>query len=73
MSIEKLKTEVFRLSPGARARLARELLASLEGMTQAEIDELWTEEAIRRDEELDTGAARAVPADEVLSRARVRR
>lgn len=73
MSIEELKTEAFRLSPGARAQLARELLASLDGMTQAEIEELWFEEAVRRDGELDTRAARAFPADEVLARARARR
>jgi len=31
------------------------------------------DEAIRRDEELDSGAARAHSADEVLDRARARR
>jgi hypothetical protein len=42
-------------------------------MSEAEIEKLWIDEAIRRDEELDTGAARAYPADEVLARARARR
>jgi len=73
MSIEELKAEALRLGPEARAYLARELLASLDGMSEAEIEKLWIEEAIDRDVELDTGAARAYPADEVLARGRARR
>ncbi|MEO0249067.1 MAG: addiction module protein [candidate division WOR-3 bacterium] len=73
MSIEELKMEALRLSPEARAYLARELLASLDGLSEAEIEKLWIDEAIRRDEELDSGTARAYPADEVLARARTRR
>jgi hypothetical protein len=61
------------LSPEARAYLARELLASLDALSEAEIEKLWIDEAIRRDEELDSGEARAYPADEVLARARSRR
>jgi hypothetical protein len=61
MSIEELKEEALRLNPEARAYLARELLASLDVMNEAEI-KLWIDEAIRRDEELDSGAARVYPA-----------
>ena len=73
MSIEELKAEALRLDPAARADLARLLLASLDAMSEAEIDRLWIHEAIARDDELDRGAARAYPADEVLARARARR
>ncbi|MFH1952184.1 MAG: addiction module protein [Pseudomonadota bacterium] len=73
MSIEQLKEEVLRLSPEARAYLAREILASLEDMDQTEIEKLWVDEAIRRDEGLDSGADRAYPAGEVIARARARR
>ena len=73
MSIDELKAEILRLSPEARADLARELLASLEGLSEAEVEKLWLDEAVRRDEELDSGTARAHPADEVLNRARARR
>ncbi|MBM4029299.1 MAG: addiction module protein, partial [Planctomycetes bacterium] len=55
------------------AYLARELLASLDALSEADIEKLWLNEAIRRDEELDSGTARAYPADEVLSRVRARR
>ena len=73
MSVEELKTEILRLNPQARANLAREILASLDAMSESEIEALWAEEAVRRDEELDSGTARAFPADEVLARARSRR
>jgi hypothetical protein len=73
MSIDELKAEALRLDPAARAELARLLLASLDAMSEAEIDRLWIDEAIARDDELDRGAARAYPADEVLARARARR
>ncbi|MBI4616041.1 MAG: addiction module protein [Planctomycetes bacterium] len=61
--------EAFKLSPKARAKLARELLRSLEPTGEAEIDRLWLEEAKRRDRELDAGQA-ALPIDQVLARAR---
>jgi hypothetical protein len=73
MSVDELKAEVLRLDPQTRAYLARELLASLDTLTEAEIERLWMDEAVRRDEELDSGAAHAHPADEVLDRARTSR
>jgi hypothetical protein len=73
MSVEELKEQALRLSPEARAHLARHLIASLDAMSAAEIEKLWIDEAIRRDEELDSRAARAYPVDEVLARARARR
>jgi hypothetical protein len=73
MSIEELKTEALRLDPEARADLARVLLASLDGMSDAETEKLWIDEAVARDDELTGGTARAYPADEVLARARARR
>ncbi len=73
MSVEELKEEILRLGPEARAYLARELLASLDAMSESEIEALWMQEAIRRDEELDSGTARSYPSDEVFDRARSRR
>jgi len=73
MSVEELRTEILRLNPVDRANLAREILASLDSMNESEIEALWAEEAVLRDEELDSKEARAFPADEVLARARSRR
>lgn len=65
----KVVQEAFKLSPEARAKLARELLLSLEPTGEAEIDRLWLEEAERRDRELDAGQAE-LPIERVLARAR---
>jgi hypothetical protein len=68
MSLEEIKTEAPKLNPASRASLARDLLASLDSLSPAEVERLWIEEAIRRDDEVDQGAARLHPADEVLAR-----
>jgi hypothetical protein len=73
MSVDELRAEVLRLDPQTRAYLARELPAGLDTMTEAEIKKLWLDEATRRDEKLDSGAARACAANKVLDRARARR
>ncbi len=73
MTVEDLKKRVLRLNPESRAYLARELLASLDSMNDDETRNLWLDEAVRRDEELDAGKASSRPASEVLKRARARR
>jgi len=73
MTVDELKSEALRLAPQARAELARELLHSLDDLSEAEVNELWLEEAARRARELDSGAVQAVPADEVLARLKARR
>jgi hypothetical protein len=71
MSIDEIKTEALKLNPASRARLARDLLASLDTLSAADLEQLWLDEAVRRDDELDQGTARLQAADEVLARARL--
>jgi hypothetical protein len=73
MTVDELKAAALRLAPQARADLARDLLSSLDELSAAEIERLWLEEAARRDHELDAGTVQALPADEVLARAKARR
>jgi putative addiction module component (TIGR02574 family) len=73
MTADELKSEALRLAPQARAKLARELLHSLDDLSEAEVEQLWLEEAARRESELDSGTVQAVPADEVLARLKARR
>lgn len=72
MTIDELKREALRLDPSGRADLARELLRSLDDLSENEVERLWVEEALRRDAELDSGLARTIPADEVFAAARAR-
>lgn len=53
-----------------RARLAEELLASLDALTEEEIERLWADETERRLREFRAGRVRAVPADEVAQKVR---
>jgi hypothetical protein len=72
MSLEELKGEVMKLAPEARAKLAHALLESLENLSEAEIEGLWVDEAIRRDEDIDAGKVSLRPADKALKEARSR-
>jgi hypothetical protein len=72
MNLEELEAEVLKLNPHARAQLAAKLLQSLEALSEAENERLWAEEALRRDEELGTGAAIPRAAEDVFREARAR-
>ena len=73
MTIDELRVEVLRLAPEARADLARELLASLDALSESEIERLWLNEAERRLAQMDSGDASADSSDVVLARVRARR
>jgi putative addiction module component (TIGR02574 family) len=70
MTIEELRAQALRLSPSDRARLASELVQSLDELSEAEVEKLWIEEALRRDADLEAGGARSIPAAEVFASAR---
>jgi hypothetical protein len=72
MNLEELETEILKLNPQARAKLAAKLLESLDTLSEAEHERLWADEALRRDEELETGAATPRAAEDVFREARAR-
>jgi len=72
MTIEQVETEALKLKPQARAELAEKLLKSLEDLSEEEIERLWADEAVRRDGELDSGAASSRDAEDVFKDARAR-
>ncbi|MGA2225149.1 MAG: addiction module protein [Syntrophobacteraceae bacterium] len=72
MNPEELKAEALRLAPEARAKLAHALLESLEDLSEAEIESLWIDEALRRDKEFDSGGVPLRRADDVLNEAKSR-
>lgn len=72
MDLEELEAEALKLSPDLRARLAETLLQSLEALSDAENERLWAEEALRRHNELETGAATVRSADDMFRDARSR-
>ena len=48
MTIDELRREALGLDLSSRARLAHELLNSLDDLSEAEIEQLWLEESQRR-------------------------
>jgi hypothetical protein len=70
MTIDELKREALLLEVSARATLARDLLLSLDDLSEAEVERLWLEEAERRNEEMASGKVRPIPADQVFAEAR---
>ena len=74
VSPQSLVRHALNLSLEERARLAGQLLASLEPETDGDtaVDEAWLAVARMRREELRSGAVAGIPAEEVLQRALVR-
>lgn len=70
MNFETLEREAKKLSATDRARLANELLESLDEIPPQELDRLWLEEANRRATQIDAGEVELVPGDEVERKAR---
>jgi len=68
ISFEVLEAEARNLPPAERARLLGHLIASLD--EDAEIEEAWNAEIVKRIESIDCGSARLVPAAEAISQAR---
>lgn len=57
------------LPPEERARLAEELLASLEESSDPEADAAWDAELSKRIDEIERNAVSLIPAGEVFARA----
>ena len=73
MTIDELKREALSLDPGTRASLARDLLTSLDELSEHEIEQLWFDGALRRHDEIVSGTVTAIPAEDIFSQARAAR
>jgi len=72
MTVDELMRAALKLNAGERASMAHKLLSSLESLSEAEVEQLWVEESLRRSEELDAGLVETIPADQVIAEARAR-
>jgi hypothetical protein len=70
MNKDEIEAAALKLDPHARARLAGVLLESLECLSPEENAEIWAEEALRRDAEIDSDSGMGRDAAEVYREAR---
>lgn len=72
-SPEEITSAAMSLSPLDKAKLAEQLVESIDTADQAQIDAVWIIEIRRRLRELDEGKAHTIPADEVFKSIEARR
>lgn len=65
---ETLLREAMKLDVAERAGLAAELLASLEGEPEDEVQAAWATEIQRRIEQIEAGTEKLLPWEEVQRR-----
>ena len=73
MSAADMLTEILRLPAEERARLALELIRSLDTEADAGAADAWDAEIARRGAEVDAGVAKTMTVDEYRAHVRERR
>lgn len=70
MNLQRIENEALDLSKEERAQLIQRLVLSLDSPSTEELRTVWLLEARCRAEELDNGSVQAIPAADVMSKAR---
>jgi len=73
MAAPDMLSEILRLPVNERARLALELIRSLDGEPEADAVAAWDAEIERRGAEVDDGTAETMTLEEYLAHVRLRR
>ncbi|MBT2802646.1 addiction module protein [Halomonas sp. ISL-56] len=68
--LETITSEAMTLSEKERAKLAHDLVASLDGMAEISVSEAWDEEICRRINNLESGKTESLEVSEAIERAR---
>ena len=67
---DRIVADAMKLPLRDRVRLAQQLVSTIDGETDTDVEGLWFDEAERRLEELHTGKVQGIDADEAFRRAR---
>jgi len=70
LSLDQLAREAMQLPAASRAQLAEQLVESLADAEADEICRQWAAEAIRRYDEIGSGAVKPIPGEQVIAEAR---
>lgn len=71
-TLEKVRSEALNLSESERAELAHNLVASLDGPLEPDVERAWDAEILRRLAEIDSGTADLIDREEFGRRMRAR-
>jgi putative addiction module component (TIGR02574 family) len=71
-TLEKVRSEALSLSEAERAELAHNLVASLDGPADPDVETAWDAEILRRLAEIDSGTANLIDREEFSRRMRAR-
>jgi putative addiction module component (TIGR02574 family) len=71
-AIDILRAKAFELPISERAKLAHDLLASLDGPADSDVSAAWEAEILRRLDQLDDGTAKLIDRAELSRRMRRR-
>lgn len=71
-TLEKIRSEALVLSQSERAELAHNLMASLDGPAESDVEKAWDIEILRRLDEIDLGTTKLIDRDEFSRRLRLR-
>lgn len=71
-TLEKVRSEALNLSESERAELAHNLVASLDGPSEPDVEKAWDAEILRRLSEIDSSTANLIDREEFSRRLRAR-
>lgn len=71
-ALEKVRSEALNLSEAERAELAYNLVVSLDGPLDSDVEKAWDVEILRRLSEIDSGTANLIDREEFRRRMRAR-
>ncbi|MEH6498010.1 MAG: addiction module protein [Pseudoalteromonas distincta] len=70
VQLESITSAAMTLPERERAKLARDLVASLDGPADMSVAEAWDAEVCRRINDIESGKTELLDADEAISHAR---
>jgi len=71
-TLEKVRSETMNLTQSERAELAHNLVTSLDGSSEHDVEEAWDAEILRRLAEIDSGSTDLIDREKFGRRMRAR-
>lgn len=70
--LKEIEQELLTLSRKERADIVLRVIRSLDEGAEEDVDAYWKEELVRRSQDIESGKAKLIPAEEVFEKARKR-